>query len=93
MRIALRRSATWPTESGRVEGARRRGTTAAGWCRDDKREGWYPHGESNLDLGLRRALLYPLSYGGAVRRRGGKWYARRDSNARPLAPEANALSS
>ena len=26
----------------------------------------YPHQESNLDLQLRRLLLYPLSYGGVV---------------------------
>ena len=25
---------------------------------------WYPRQESNLYLGLRRPLLYPLSYGG-----------------------------
>ena len=26
----------------------------------------YPHQESNLDLQLRRLLLYPLSYGGEI---------------------------
>ncbi len=78
-RSALLRTATRRLSSWADESRFRRGR-------------WYPHGESNLDLGLRRALLYPLSYGGVGRRRG-KWYARRDSNARPLAPEANALSS
>ena len=47
-----------------------------------------PGGNRTPDQRLRSPLLYPLSYGPAK-----EWRARGDLNPRPLAPQANALST